>query len=86
MSESAQVDLNMIADSARAFVADHAGLAAARRRMRQAPGTDESCWRAMAELGWFGIVVRNRPAGSSLAQAPPVSSPRRQAAPCSCRR
>jgi len=67
MSESAQVDLDMIADSARAFVADHAGPAAARQRMTQAPGTwDASRWRAMAELGWFGIAVAESAGGLEL--------------------
>jgi len=67
MSHVEHVDLDMVADSAKAFVAGNAGPARARQRMAQGPGAlDADCWRGMAGLGWFGIAVPEAKGGLEL--------------------
>jgi alkylation response protein AidB-like acyl-CoA dehydrogenase len=67
MSQAEHVDLDMVADSARAFVAGNAGPARARQRMAQGPGwLDADCWRGMAGLGWFGIAAPESAGGLEL--------------------
>lgn len=70
MSQAERVDLEMVADSAKAFVAGNAGAARARQRMAHGPGwLDAEGWRGMAALGWFGIAVPESAGGLELGAA-----------------
>ena len=70
MSDAAQDELRLIADSARDFATGNAGPARARQRLSEAAGTlDATGWRGIAELGWFGIAVPEAAGGLDLRPA-----------------
>ncbi len=67
MSGLASEQSLMIAESAAAFTADNGGSERARQLLNGTAGTfDASCWRGLAELGWFGIGVPESSGGIDL--------------------
>lgn len=60
-------DQKMLKDQAREFLADKAGMKAARRVLDDpALGYDEGLWRAVAEMGWLGAAIPEQHGGLGL--------------------
>lgn len=66
MNAEQSATLRMIAESAADFAASHGGPAPARRVHEGGPSWEASSWRAIAELGWFGIAVPESAGGLEL--------------------
>lgn len=58
--------LDAIRDAARRFVAQHSDPRRVRALRWAAPGFDPSVWRAMADAGWFGVMVSEEDGGLGL--------------------
>jgi len=56
----------MLCDSVVAFVARHAGLDRMRALREREPGFERTTWGAMAENGWFGLLVPEADGGLGL--------------------
>lgn len=59
-------DLQLLRDSAAAFLDDHYPLERVRRTKASATGTDPDCWAAMAGLGWFAAGLPEALGGMDL--------------------
>ncbi|MGK2853214.1 MAG: acyl-CoA dehydrogenase family protein, partial [Microbacteriaceae bacterium] len=56
----------MLRDSVAAFVARHSGLDRMRGLRDREPGFERTAWSAMAENGWFGLLVPEADGGLGL--------------------
>ncbi|UDM53801.1 acyl-CoA dehydrogenase family protein [Cupriavidus sp. MP-37] len=67
MDFSLSVELQMVRDSARDYLATHSDSAAVRRVTEAGPAHDDALWRAIAgELGWCGIALPEAVGGAAL--------------------
>ncbi|MGE0417589.1 MAG: acyl-CoA dehydrogenase, partial [Acetobacteraceae bacterium] len=58
--------VDAIRDAARRFVAQHSSLKRVRAQRWVEPGFDRAIWRAMADAGWFGVMVPEDDGGMGL--------------------
>jgi len=59
-------DHALLRDSARRFLAERCPMSEVRRRVDDPVGHDPGLWKAMAELGWVGLVLPERFGGAGL--------------------